>query len=162
MNFNDFVENKFKIFDNFTFCDSIEEILNELNNYLNYLKILIFKSDNQSAIYNLNTILYLIKNLINLLNLDSEKIKEKCINALESKSHDYAQEGNRFWNFEKRVNFLGTNINFVFLNDIYNKVLRLENLLLNNKTPKNETVEDSIIDLINYVLLFQAYKLGIK
>lgn len=107
-------------------------------------------------------IFWQISDLINLLNLDSEKIKAQCLNLLASKYHDYAQDNNRFSNFEKRSELLNLDINYIFLNDIANKIIRLENLLINNKTPKNETVEDSIIDLINYVLLFQAYKLGIK
>ena len=42
------------------------------------------------------------------------------------------------------------------------KISRLENLLVNNKDPENESVEDSIRDLINYRLLFEGYKMGLQ
>jgi len=34
------------------------------------------------------------------------------------------------------------------------KMARLKNLILNNQTPRNEAIEDTLIDIANYALIF--------
>ena len=36
---------------------------------------------------------------------------------------------------------------------MYDKLARLENLLVNNKTPKNESIRDTFLDLANYAII---------
>lgn len=42
--------------------------------------------------------------------------------------------------------------------NILNKALRLSNLVYNNKTPSNESIDDTIVDLIGYCVLFNNDK----
>lgn len=84
---------------------------------------------------------------------------DKCKAIHNSKSHDYASEDNSFSNFEQAAFIVGLfnkPIDQVFAGIIGIKVSRLGQLL-NGKIPKNESIEDSFIDLSNYSLLWAAY-----
>lgn len=73
------------------------------------------------------------------------------------KGADYANTSNRFINFEKlaHMNSLTTEQAFCFYLGI--KLARLTELFGAQKTPRNESVEDTIEDMINYAVLFYAF-----
>lgn len=43
------------------------------------------------------------------------------------------------------------------LDDIYKKVLRLRSLVDSGKAPENESIEDNLLDIVNYAADFYAY-----
>ena len=80
------------------------------------------------------------------------------------KSHDYAQKDNPFSNFERAaelVKWFNNPIDQVFAGIIGIKLARLAELS-NGKTPNNESIDDTRIDLSNYCVLWTAYHQWIK
>jgi len=74
----------------------------------------------------------------------------KAIVLKKKKSHDYNSGGiNKF-----DYNLHGS---ITCLDDIWKKVLRLRSLIDSGKEPSNETIEDTLIDIINYSADFYAY-----
>lgn len=70
-----------------------------------------------------------------------------------SKGDDYANE-DRLSNFKLAGNIAGTGAELNCLNLIATKVARLGTLLnQQNQKPKNESIEDSLLDLANYATL---------
>ena len=79
---------------------------------------------------------------------------------IQSKRNDYAGEDNVFSNFEETARQMNVSVDTVFLFWISIKKQRLANLLVNCKSPKNESLEDTLEDLANYVDLFNIYRRG--
>lgn len=73
---------------------------------------------------------------------------------LNSKAHDYANS-DPLSNFKRTASLMNSSPEAVILTNIAQKVSRLENLLLSQKSPKNESVSDSISDLIGYAILLK-------
>lgn len=88
--------------------------------------------------------------------MDIKDVCQKMLDIHERKSHDYAQEGNKFSNFE-RASIISSWFNDptdrVFATLIGIKLARLAELL-NGKEALNEPTEDSFIDCANYVALW--------
>lgn len=86
----------------------------------------------------------------------------KRINEIhDRKNQDYAQEGNPFSNFERMstiAEWFNDPVHKSFVSLIGVKLARLAELL-NGKTPKNESIDDSFLDLCTYCVLFHAYYL---
>lgn len=79
----------------------------------------------------------------------------------ENKSHDYAQDSNVFSNFEIAGNLAALfkdPVDNSFVNLIGVKIARLSELL-SGKSPKNESIEDTFIDLANYCAIWGSYRI---
>lgn len=79
----------------------------------------------------------------------------------ESKSHDYAQAGNRYSNFEfaaQVADEFPDGPDRVFATMLAVKLARLAELLNQQKTPKHESVEDTFLDLCNYGVLWWTWR----
>lgn len=75
------------------------------------------------------------------------------------KNADYAQvKSNGLSNFVLSASKMGYPIVDVFRFNIYQKLERLENLDWGEKSASNEAIEDTLIDMANYLLLFRAAK----
>lgn len=77
----------------------------------------------------------------------------------ERKNHDYAQEDNHFSNFERAsiiASWFDNPVHKSFALLIGIKLARAAELL-NGKTPKNESVDDTMLDNFVYAGLFAAY-----
>jgi hypothetical protein len=70
---------------------------------------------------------------------------------LVSKGNDYAK-ADRLSNFKNSAAVVGLTPEKVILTELAKKVIRLENL--EGKSPENETVNDTLIDLANYAFLY--------
>lgn len=92
-----------------------------------------------------------------LLELHEEEGK-----VLLSKGNDYASVGDVLKNFKEvsticdmlgidSRNLYGTHMFYIIL-----KIQRICNLLFSNKKPSNESVEDTLLDLRNYIFLLQC------
>lgn len=83
---------------------------------------------------------------------------EMQANILLKKGDDYAND-DRLSNFKLGGNIVQLTGEQQCLSLIATKVARLGVLLSNGKTPKNESIEDNIIDLANYsFLLYCLFK----
>lgn len=112
--------------------------------------------------------------ILDSLDYWKKQIKEKCIENIISKSHDYSDSIDRYSSFKRTINFVSVHVKIVNLDyvessaeaifyfNMCQKISRLENLLVNKIDEKNEKIEDSLIDLINYRLLFEGYKMGLQ
>lgn len=77
-----------------------------------------------------------------------------------AKSHDYAQDGNPYSNFEYAA-FVAKRftdpIDVVFATMLGIKLARLAELTSAGKTPRNEALQDTRRDLANYALIWASY-----
>jgi hypothetical protein len=80
-----------------------------------------------------------------------ENVIEKCKKIMLSKGDDYAGQ-DRLSNFKDVGQVCGTSGKVACLHLIATKVARLSQLFT-GKIPNNESIEDSILDLINYSIL---------
>lgn len=80
------------------------------------------------------------------------QITEQMRTILLSKGDDYANT-DRLSNFKLAGNISGLNAELNCLSLISTKVARLGVLLNSDKTPNNESVLDSVLDLANYSIL---------
>jgi hypothetical protein len=76
----------------------------------------------------------------------------KMRDVLLNKGDDYAN-ADRLSNFKMAGQIAGGNAQLNCLNLIATKVARLGVLLNSNDAPKNESINDSIMDLANYAML---------
>jgi hypothetical protein len=91
----------------------------------------------------------------------SRSLIDKCLALSESKSHDYATI-DVLSNF-KRVSAIAKLYNITFkapyeyaMFMVLMKLDRFQNLMTQIKTPKNESLEDTVQDAVNYLLLMNA------
>jgi hypothetical protein len=80
------------------------------------------------------------------------EITEKMRNTLLNKGDDYANI-DRLSNFKLAGGIAGGNAKTNCLNLIATKVARLGVLLNSKDAPKNESIDDSVLDLANYAIL---------
>jgi hypothetical protein len=80
-----------------------------------------------------------------------DEFVNKMRTTLLSKGDDYASE-DRLSNFKVAANLVGTTPEKIALTMLGIKLARLS-VLLNGKTPKNESIEDSVMDGANYFVL---------
>ncbi len=90
-----------------------------------------------------------------------EEINAKGIELLKTKAHDYAGEDvlKNFKQMHQLASLLEIDLNKVegiHMFYILLKVQRLCNLLFSNKVAKNESIEDTLIDLRNYTDLLNC------
>ena len=94
-----------------------------------------------------------------------ESFLAKCAEVRAKKEHDYARAGDKFSAFH----FVGTLLDWctlsgltgadaAFVGLIAVKLVRLMELLGRNRSPQNESVEDSFVDLVNYCVLWADYR----
>lgn len=74
------------------------------------------------------------------------------------KSHDYANQNNAYANFERQAGITNTSVDMVFFNAIAIKIARLTELVGNSKEPKNESIDDTILDLANYAAIWLSWR----
>lgn len=80
-----------------------------------------------------------------------------------SKSQDYADPNNPLSNFdvsEYGISLFNSDRDKVFVSIIFNKFSRLSTLLNSGNTPNNESIEDSFVDIANYVILWKCDVMG--
>jgi len=90
-----------------------------------------------------------------------ENINKKGIELIKSKGYDYAGEDvlKNFKQMHQLLDLLQVNtskIEGIHMFYILLKIQRLCNLLFSNKIAKNESIEDTLIDLRNYVDLLNC------
>jgi hypothetical protein len=87
---------------------------------------------------------------------ETQTLLNRCIELLRSKSHDYAEGGDAFVNFKTAAQVAGISPEQTLLTLLGMKISRLTQLVAKGKKAKNESVEDTMLDIINYVLLLRG------
>ena len=82
---------------------------------------------------------------------------KKMADMHDKKSADYATDTNYYSNFENAATSAGIPVDAVFRTMIGIKLARLAELQGKGKTPKNESIMDSLIDLAVYSTLYASY-----
>lgn len=91
-----------------------------------------------------------------------QSINESGLELLKSKGYDYASDGDVLKNFKEMyqlISLLGVDmskIEGVHMFYILLKIQRLCNLLFSGKVAKNESIQDTLIDLRNYTDLLNC------
>ena len=83
---------------------------------------------------------------------------DDAYSLVKGKSTDYAEQDNKFSNFEQAAIAAGVEVEQVFLVLIGVKLARLTQLMTTEKSPNFESIDDNLLDLINYPGLLRAYR----
>jgi type IV secretory pathway TrbF-like protein len=86
-----------------------------------------------------------------------EKTFKDCLTTAKLKNQDYANSDNPFKNFEMSLQ-VGVNVDRAILVRTSDKLSRISNLLDRDASVKDERLEDTIDDAINYLAILKAYK----
>ena len=78
----------------------------------------------------------------------------------DRKNEDYATAGNPYSNFQLAATIAGCSVDTVFRVLIGVKLARLDELL-KGKVPRNESIDDSLLDLAVYSALWASYRLPV-
>lgn len=85
-----------------------------------------------------------------------EQTYKDGLNLIKIKNADYANSNNPFKNFES-AGIIGLGVDKAILVRILDKLARISNLLDKDADVKEESVEDTLIDAINYLAILKAY-----
>lgn len=80
----------------------------------------------------------------------------KGVELIERKNHDYAGVDNPFKNFES-ASIVGIPVERAILVRVLDKLSRVSNLLGSQASVKDEAIEDTLLDAINYLAILKAY-----
>ncbi len=87
---------------------------------------------------------------------DTQTMLDRCMSLLKSKSNDYAEGSDAFINFKTAAQIAGISPEQTLLTLLGMKISRLTQLIGKGKRAKNESVEDTMLDIINYVVLLRG------
>lgn len=82
---------------------------------------------------------------------------KECLETARRKNADYSKAGNPFANF-KNVEVLGIcSVETGILTRMTDKMARISNLIKQEAQVKDESIKDTLMDLINYAAILKAY-----
>lgn len=91
-------------------------------------------------------------------NTEYDQVLQEMAELHRSKNHDYANEDEPLANFILQAEITGLSVDMVFFNAISIKAARLKELVGKGKEPKNEAVEDTIMDMAVYSALWASWR----
>ena len=95
--------------------------------------------------------------MTNMLLSHLHSLFQECYSIVEKKNHDYAGNEDPLKNF-RLSEYLGvTTTERAILVRMMDKVARLANVLNSGAEVKEETLHDTIVDLINYAAILDFY-----
>jgi len=80
-----------------------------------------------------------------------------CLAIVKDKSSDYATEEDPFLNFKGVEAFNISTLEKGILTRISDKFIRVCNLIDKEETVMDEKIEDTIVDMINYLAILKVY-----
>lgn len=86
-----------------------------------------------------------------------DKLFQECLTIVQSKAKDYANDNDCFCNFKHIASMSKLPVWQTFMVFMCCKIARLNELLSSSKEPNNESIEDSLKDLINYAALLSVW-----
>jgi hypothetical protein len=87
---------------------------------------------------------------------------DEAYGLVEGKATDYAEDDNVFSNFEFAAEAAGITVEQVFLTMMGIKQARLVQLIANEKQPNYESIDDTLLDSMNYPGLLKAYRRSVR
>jgi len=87
---------------------------------------------------------------------DTQSLFNRCVELMRNKSNDYAEGQDAFLNFKTAAQIAGISPEQTLLTLLGMKLSRLTQLVGKGKTARNESVEDTMLDIINYVVLLRG------
>ena len=96
------------------------------------------------------------KNNMEIFLDDARKTFDECLKILSSKNHDYSELMDPFSNFKVSARVASISPAQAALVLVGTKISRLTQLVGNGKNPMNEKTQDTIVDLINYLMLLKG------
>jgi len=81
----------------------------------------------------------------------------KGLGIINKKNQDYANSTNPFKNFES-ASVVGVGVERAILLRILDKISRIGNLIDKEAAVVEESLEDTIVDAINYLAILKAYR----
>ena len=87
----------------------------------------------------------------------AKQFYEDAFSIIQKKNNDYSQEKNPFANFEFTAEASGITTERVFLMQIANKLARMRECLDKPILVLDETLTDTLQDMINYCVLLAGY-----
>lgn len=87
------------------------------------------------------------------------RLLEEMGNLHNKKNFDYSRSDDPYSNFKEAAKAAGCDVDTVFRVLIGIKIARLNELLSSGKTPNNESIQDSRMDLTMYCALWTSYHL---
>ena len=82
---------------------------------------------------------------------------KKCTDILGKQAHDYAQEGDCFYNFKKIAMLCNVSVEKVLLVFLSVKIARLAELIDKGRTEVGESLQDTLGDMSNYSCILSLY-----
>lgn len=86
------------------------------------------------------------------------KILNEILRTTERKNSDYAKSNDAFANFRTSAKISGVGVERGILVRMADKFARIENLLFNEAKVKEESIEDTLIDLAVYAIILTIYR----
>ncbi len=87
---------------------------------------------------------------------DTQALFSRCVEMMRNKSNDYAEGGDAFLNFKTAAQIAGISPEQTLLTLLGMKMSRLTQLISKGKKARHESVEDTMLDVINYVVLLRG------
>lgn len=87
---------------------------------------------------------------------ETQVLFDRCVTLLKSKSNDYADGSDAFTNFKTAAQIAGISPHQTLLTLLGMKLSRLTQLIGKGKQAQHESVEDTLLDLINYIVLLRG------
>lgn len=82
---------------------------------------------------------------------------KKGVEIIKQKNADYANSDNPFRNFES-ADVVGLTVERAILVRVLDKLSRVSNLLDKPASVADESLEDTLVDMINYTAILKAYR----
>lgn len=86
---------------------------------------------------------------------DIENTFKECLELVRKKNADYANFKNPFKNFES-ASVVGVDVKRAILVRVLDKISRISNLIEREAVVKDEKLEDTLLDCINYLAILKA------
>lgn len=86
-----------------------------------------------------------------------EETYKKGVEIIKIKNADYATGNNPFKNFES-AEIVGISVERAIIVRVLDKLSRISNLLERDASVKDESLEDTLLDAINYIAILKAYR----
>lgn len=87
---------------------------------------------------------------------NSETLLNRCLEVIKKKNSDYANDKDPFANFSYSSEIAGVEKYQAILQLIGMKLSRIKELMSSGKEPNFESIEDSILDAINYLVILDS------
>lgn len=94
---------------------------------------------------------------VNVLLVDLEETFNKCLETAKRKNHDYGASDKSPYNNFLNSTMVGVSVERGIMVRMMDKVSRISTLLDKEAQVSDESVQDTLMDLINYTAILKSY-----